>query len=311
MELEQTRPIARTAAHRVDWVRRLMPYVYLAPALIFITAFVLYPLMRAVFISFHQWRLVGPPPRWVGLENYIDILTDPNFGEILLHSGLYLLFALVGSFLLPVGLALMTLQLTEREVDLFQSTLFLPTVIAANIAMTIWMYFYLPTGGLFNELLKDYFNATAPVQFLASPASALPSVAVAANWKVIGFHFLLALAGLKAIPRDYLEAAYVDGAAGWQLVRRIILPLFAPTLLFLFIITLVQGLDNVFTPIEVMTSGGPAGATTHLMYAIFQEGFRFFRAGHAAAMSVILIVLYSGLIFFQFRLFERNIQYDR
>jgi len=147
--------------------------------------------------------------------------------------------------------------------------------------------------------------------WLNDPFLALPSVSLAANWKFLGFNYLIALSGLRAIPREYLEAARVDGAAGVFLLRRIVLPLFGPSALFLLVSTLLQSLEQVFVPIEVLTVGGPAGATTNLMYAVYQEGFKFFRAGRAAAESVLLIGLFAGLIVWQFRLFERRVTYER
>ncbi len=290
--------------------RRLTPYLYLAPALIAIAVFVYLPLARTVQLSFYQGNLLNPTRLYVGFGNYQEILSSPIFHETLLHSALYLFFSLIGSVVVPVSLAFLTLQLTDREVDFYQSVLFVPTVVAFNVVVLIWAFFFLPTGGgLLNSFLALF--GQPPNAWLKDPVWALPSIALIANWKLMGFHFLLAVAGLKAIPKEYLEAAYVDGAHGWSLLRRIVLPLFAPTGLFLIIITLITSLDAVFTPIRVLTEGGPNNATNNIMYAIYSEGFRFFRTGHAAAISVILIALFGGLIYWQYRLLDRRVVYDR
>lgn len=290
--------------------RRIMPYVYIAPALIAILLFVYLPLTRTVQLSLYQGNLLNPTRTYVGLDNYTDLITDALFHDILIQSVLYLFFALIGSVVVPVSLAFLTLQLTDREVDFYQSALFLPTVIAFNVVVLIWAFFFLPTtNGLFNQVLAAFGQ---PINsWLKDPILALPSIALIANWKIMGFHFLLAIAGLKAIPKEYLEAAYVDGARGWSLIRYIVLPLFAPTGLFLVIITLIGAMDAVFTPIRVMTEGGPNNATNNLMYAIFSEGFRFFRIGQASALSVILIVVFGGLIYWQYRLLDRRVSYER
>lgn len=291
------------------WLHSVSPLLYLAPALGFILVFAFYPLVRSVRNSFYNGNLLNPQRRWVGLEHYTEMLADPWFWSVLVNSVYYLGWALVGGFLLPSALALLALHLSEREIDLFQSTLFLPTVVATNIAVLIWIWFFLPAGGLFNTLLIQ--AGLPPGDWLKNTQHALTAVSLVANWKILGFHFLVALAGLRAIPRPLLEAARVDGARGWGLVRHILLPLFAPTALFLFVITLIQGLDYVFVPIEVMTKGGPAGATNNLMYAIYQEGFKYFRTGVASALSAILIALFGGLIYWQYRLFDRTVSYDR
>lgn len=302
-------PQARTArARRV--FQRIIPYLYIAPAMIVIGLFVFVPLVRSVQISFYEWNIVRDDQTYVGLDNYVDILEDNDFWETIQQSIVYLLISCVAVVMLPIGLAFLTLQLTDREVDFYQSALFFPTVIATSVAVLVWIWFFLPTRtGLFNVLVSPFGVETQ--RWLTNSYTALPAVALVGNWKIMGFHFLIALAGLKAIPRDLLEAAYVDGAHGWSLLRRVVLPLFAPTALFLLIITLIQGLEYVFIPIRVMTQAGPANATNNLMYMVYQEGFRYFRAGHASALSVILMTLFGGLAILQYRLLDRRIHYDR
>lgn len=307
IEIPQPRLLAR-----IRWVRlpHITPYLYVTPALVAILIFVYLPLARTIQISFFQGNLLNPTRTFVGLDNYTALLNAPIFHEVIIQSVIYLLFALVGSAVVPVSLALLTLQLTDREIDFYQSALFLPTVIAFNVIVLIWVFFFLPTtNGLFNRVTA-LFGQT-PTAWLKDPVFALPAVALVANWKTMGFHFLLAIAGLKAIPKEYIEAAYVDGAHGWTLMRRVILPLFAPMGLFIVIITLVGAMDAVFTPIRVMTEGGPNNATNNLMYAIYSEGFRFFRTGQASALSVVLIIGFGGLILWQYRQMDRRVSYER
>lgn len=287
----------------------LMPYLYLAPALFFVAVFVVYPVIRTFYYSLYNGNLLNPYREYVGVERFVDLLSDPDFHEVLLQSGYYLVLMLAGTFLLPIILAILTLNVSKRELGFFQSVFFLPTVIAANIAVSIWVWFYNPTGGLFNTVWKSFGGD--PVAWLREDSLVIPAVALVANWKQMGFHYLIALAGLKAIPNDLIEAAAVDGADHWTITRRVILPLFAPTALFLFVITLIQGLEFTFVPIEVLTGGGPAGASSNLVYSIYEEGFKTFRIGMASAQSVVLIILFGGLVYLQYRLLERNVQYDR
>jgi ABC-type sugar transport system permease subunit len=290
--------------------KSLTPYLYLAPAFLFIGVFVFYPLLRTVQISFYEWNILRERQTYVGLENYLDLLDDDDFWQIIRQSVTYLALATVGCVLIPVSLAFLSLQLRDKEVDIYQSALFLPTVIATSVIVLVWVWFFLPTrSGFANTLLRPL--GLDQGQWLTDFDTALPIVSLVANWKVMGFHFLIALAGIKAIPRDYLEAAYADGAEGWALLRRIVLPLFAPTGLFLLIITLIQALEQVFIPIRVMTRGGPSNATNNLMYNVYIEGFEHFRAGDASASAVVLILLFGGFAVWQYRLLDRRVQYDR
>jgi hypothetical protein len=141
---------------------------------------------------------------------------------------------------------------------------------------------------------------------LADPRTALPAVALVANWKFLGFHYLIALAALRSLPREVLEAARVDGAAGLSLLRFVLLPLLGPVLLFLFLSAMASALEYAFVPVEVMTQGGPFGHTNHLMYAVYQEAFRFFRTGVAAAQATLLTLGLGALILGQLWLLERR-----
>src|SRR5690606_37327793 len=266
-----------------------MPYLYLAPALFFIALFVLWPVARTFYNSLYDGNLINPTREYVGIERYLDLLTNTRFHQVLIQSVYYLLLILAGAFVLPIFLAILTLNVTQREIAMFQSVFFLPTVLAANIAVSVWIWFYNPTGGLFNTVLKTL--GVDSVHWLRNDTYVIPAVALVAIWKQMGFHYLIALAGLKSISNDLIEAAAVDGAGSQTITRRIILPLFGPTALFLLVITLIQGLEFTFVPIEVLTSGGPAGASSNLIYSIYQEGFRTFRVGLASAQSVVLIVL--------------------
>lgn len=297
------------APHRSWHLAGLVPYLYLAPALLVLLLFVYYPLLNTIYISFYEWNLVSAKRTWVGVGNYQRLLSDPESLRVLAQSGLYVLLALVGNFLLPVGLALLTLQVGEREGEVYQSLLFAPTVVAVSVGSLVWLWFYLPVGGVFNLLLDRL--SLPPQSWLSNAATALPAVSLVAAWKFLGFHYLIALAGLRAIPRDLLEAARVDGAYGASLLSRIIVPLFAPSMLFLFLSTVIQALEYAFIPIEVLTAGGPFGRTNNLMYAVYQDGFKFFRAGLACAQATLMIILLAGFILWQFRLLERRIQYER
>ncbi len=283
-----------------DWGALLL----LAPGLLFLLVFVYWPLLFNLWLSLQEWNLVSPSPRFVGLDNYRALLQDPAFGQILRQSLLYLALAGVGNFLLPLGLALLTLQVGERAAGVYQALLFAPTVAAVSVAALVWLYLYLPAAGPLAKLAAALGHpGLSP---LSDPGLALPAVALVANWKFLGFHYLIALAGLKALPKEVLEAARVDGAGGLPLLLQVVLPLLWPTLLFLLLSALASALDYAFVPVDVMTQGGPFGHSSHLMYAVYQEAFRFFRAGVAAAQAVLLTLGLGVLILGQLHLLGRR-----
>lgn len=271
--------------------------------------FVYWPLAQVSLLSFFQWNMVSPTRPFVGLENFVTLLTDGDFLRVILQSFAYIAIALLGNFLLPIGLAMLTLEVTSRQADLYQSLLFTPTVVAVSVGALLWQWIYLPTGGLLNSFLS--LLGLPGGNWLNDPSTALGSVGLVAAWKFMGFNYLISLAGLRAVPREYLEAARVDGATGWPLVRYVIGPLLAPTMLFIALTAFLQALPNAFVPVEILTGGGPNNASNHLLFAVYEIGFNFFQVGRAGAAAVILMVLLGGAAVWQFRMLDRSLSYDR
>lgn len=289
----------------------LRPYLYLSPALLFLGLFVFAPVVLVLFLSLFRWNMVSPLTDFVGLGNYVDLLTDGDFYRVLYQSVGYVLVALAGNFFLPVGLGMLTLQVGGgRRAEIYQALLFTPTVVAVSVGALLWQFVYLPTGGgLLNALLGVFGSSS--VNWLGNTATVLPAVGIVAAWKFMGFNYLIALAGLMAVPKDILEAARVDGATGWPLLRLVMIPLLMPTILFLALTTVLQALPNIFVPVEVLTGGGPSEASNNLLYDIYRNGFRFFQVGTASAEAVLLMALLGGFAVWQFTVLDRSLTYDR
>ncbi len=283
--------------------------LYVAPALLALGAFLIVPLVRTVVISFLDWNLVSPAKTFVGLANYRAVLGDGTFLPLLWQSLLYVLAALAGNVGVALALALLTVRLPAREADFYQSLIFLPTVVPVSIGALLFVWILLPAGGPLSALLA--FGGVRSPTWLTDPHWALPCVALVSSWKFFGFNYLVLLAGIRAIPRELVEAAAIDGASAPTTLRRIVLPLLTPTLLFAAVTTVLTALENAFVPVQILTLGGPSGASNHLIYAIFQDGFQFFQAGKASALSVIALLLFAGFAVWQFRMLERRVVYER
>lgn len=304
----------RSKAERSIRERRLgrvaRPYLYLMPAFVVLGVFVYWPVLLVSALSLVEWNLIGPNVVFVGLENFASLLTSGDFLLLLLRSVLYVLAALLGNFLLPVGLAMLTMQVRQRHSDLYQSLLFTPTVVATSVGALLWQFIYLPTGsGLLNASLETL--GLSGTDWLGNSGTALPAVATVAAWQYMGFNYLVALAGIMAVPKDYLEAARVDGATGWPMLRHVMVPLLMPTILFLMVTTVLQALPNAFVPIEILTGGGPNGASNNLLYDVYRTGLRYFQVGEASAEAVLLMALLGGAAVWQFRMLDRSLTYDR
>jgi multiple sugar transport system permease protein len=297
--------VPRTGAARryVSLQRRqsLVGIAFVLPAVVFFALFNFYAMGYALYLSFTSWDLLTPP-RWVGLGNYTSLVSDPNFLSSLGITLRYTAESAIPLILLSLGLALLLNQ-RLRLSGLFQVIYFVPVVIPAVVSAIVWGLLYRPSGPV-NNLLGLIGVGSLP--WLASAEYALHGIAIVSVWGGFGYATLILLAGLQSIPPEYGEAAAIDGASRWRVVRDITLPLLAPRLLFVTATTVAALLTSFVVP-YVMTNGGPGTATRVLPLLIYQTGFEFLRAGQASAMAFILLLITLIFTALQFRLFGREV----
>jgi multiple sugar transport system permease protein len=299
------------AVPRTDATRRffslqrrqsLVGIAFVLPAVVFFALFNFYAMGYAFYLSFTSWDLLTPP-RWVGLTNYITLLSDANFLSSLGITLRYTFESVVPLVLLALGLALLLNQ-RLRLSGVYQVVFFVPVVIPAVVSAIIWGLLFRPSGPVNNAL---GVIGVDPLPWLASAQYALHGIVIVSVWGSFGYATLILLAGLQSIPPEYGEAAAIDGASRWRVVRDITLPLLAPRLLFVTATSVAALLTSFVVP-YVMTNGGPGTATRVLPLLIYQTGFEFLRAGQASAMAFILLLITLVFTAFQFRLFGREVQ---
>ncbi len=290
--------------NRSRWRTAGWALVFLGPSAVPLVLFTAVPMVASLWVSLHEWNLISPM-RWVGLENYQRLLTDPTtrdvFGNTLLYVVGYLPLVYVGGLLLALAL--------NRRVpanSFFRVEYFLPVVTSWVVVALVWQWLLNPTNGLVNEILGAL--GLGQPGWWTDPTWAMPSVILASAWKDLGFVMVILLAGLQAIPGDVLEAAEVDGATGWQRFRHITLPLLSPSTFFVVVISLINGFQ-VFDQVYVMTGGGPSGASQVVVGQIYDLTFRYGRAGEASALSWLLFVVILLITAVQIRGQKRWVQH--
>lgn len=279
----------------------------LVPTIVLFGLFVYWPVLQVLILSFFNWNLISPNRTFVGFDNYEMLFHSDVFLALLWQSLLYIVIAVVGNFIVPLVLAALTLSVGRRTSGAYQALYFTPTVIATSVAALLWSWIYIPVGGLLNSLL-DVFNISGH-NWLNDPNWALVSVGAVSVWKFLGFNFLISLAGLRAVPPTYLEAAKIDGANLWSTWRYIMIPLLTPTLVFLALTTILQALPNAFIPIQILTQGGPSGVSNNILYAVFEDSFQFFQIGKSSAEAIVMMLLLGGLAIWQFRILDKRLDY--
>jgi multiple sugar transport system permease protein len=275
-------------------------WTFLALPLLFFAAIRLFPTGYTTYVSLTEWNLLRPKT-FIGFDNYLRLWNDPVFWQVFLNTFKYLL---IGT---PVSLVLSFLVAYYLDqVRFLQGTIralyFIPFLTTAAAMAWVWRWFYQPVPiGIFNLILVDLGFSQQP--FLRSTSQALGAILAPAIWAGLGFQVVVFLAGLRAIPETYYEAARIDGVGRWTILREITLPLLRPTILFLVVVSSI-GFLRIFDKVYNMTAdgkGGPLNTTRPLVLNIYQLAFTDYKMGYAAAQTMVLFLVLLAVTVIQLR----------
>lgn len=280
-------------------------YLFLVPSYLPLIAFLVIPMFAAVLLSFTQWDLLTPP-QWVGISNFTELFRDKSFYQSLGNTLYFIAGYLPIVYILGLTAAL-ALNSKFKGSGWIRAAYFLPVVTSWVIVALLWKWILNPQGGLVNSGLET-IGISGP-GWWTSTAWAMPSVIIASAWKDLGYVMLILLAGLQSIPPEYREAAEIDGASKWQILRKITLPLLTPSTFFVLVISLINNFQ-VFDQFWIMTEGGPEGSTTVILHNIVANSFNYGRMGYASAMSMALFAIILAITLIQLRLQKRWVHYD-
>jgi sn-glycerol 3-phosphate transport system permease protein len=284
--------------------RSILPYALIAPTLLFVLVFTVYPTFSSVIGSLFQHRLNIPryrDPVFYGVGNYVDLFSSSDFRLVLGNTLRYVIFLVP---LWVVSSLFMALWLRQKRFARLRAAMFHPTILPMVSAGTIWLFFLTPDYGLFNELLR-FFGYSGPENWTSNPNLALWSLIIIAFWKDAGFYMLFYLAGVQSLPKDVYEALRIEGAGPLVTFFRFTLPLLRRTTLFVTTVAVIgafRTVDHVF----IVTQGGPSNRSSLLLYHLWQVRFDNLNIGQASAITVILIALLLAFTVSNFVLSERR-----
>ncbi len=298
---------ARTRQRRRFWRGLGVGLLFIAPWLIGFLCLTLYPFFSSLYYSFTQYNILSTP-KWVGLQNYHNLLTDPKYLASIGNTVYYTVIAVPVGLVLAVALALLYNQRVPGR-PLFRTLMYVPLIVPVVATALLWQWIFNPQVGLLNALLAD-FGIRGPT-WLGDPAWSKISLIIMAQWGV-GGNVLLLLAALQDVPRQLYEAAEIDGANLWQRFWHVTLPQISPVLLFVGL-TSVIGAFQVFTEAFVVSGGegGPVNSTLFYSLYLFQQAFRFFNMGYASAMAWLLFLAVLIITVILLRTSRRFVFYDR
>ncbi len=283
-----------------------LPYILILPTAAFVALFTAWPVLLSIYQSFFRQRMNIArfrEPTYIGLENYIELFTDPYFIQVIKNTFTYVLGTVPISIVLGFLFALLVNR-KVRGIGLFRLAFFHPMVLPMVSAATIWLFLFTPDYGLFNTALR-FLGYSGPENWTGNPNLALLSVVIVAVWKNSGYYMVFYLAGLQNLPVDVYEAAALDGANGWQTLWKITFPLLRRTTVFIAIVAFIDSfrtVDHIF----VLTSGGPSRSSTVLLFELWLERFEFQDIGVSAAITVIFVIVLLAFTITNFITSERK-----
>jgi len=300
------RPAGRalqTTTRRIN----LIPYIFVTPAVLCLVAFGVLPIAVAAVVSLTNLDISGLAHygniHFIGLENYRTLFRDPVFWESLRNTALFVVIGVPSILVSSLAVAIALNRSQSRFFRALRVFYFFPAITAIVAIALIWGYLYNTQFGLFNYLLS--LVGASPVQWLSDPLIAKFSVALVAIWRATGLDIVIFLAALQAIPREYYEAASIDGAGEWRKIFDITVPLLKFAIFFVTVTTLINWMQFFDEP-YVLTQGGPVHATTSVSLYIFQQGFSFNQFGFASAASIVLFAIIALVTTAQLRVRMRN-----
>ena len=263
--------------------------------------FMIYPLVFGFYISFFQWNILGTP-KFIALQNYLDLLKDERFWSSLWHT---LQFVLMTTPVLLILGFIMALLVTGKSPlkGIMETCFFVPYIFSMTVVATLWAWIMQKDFGIINQILR--ILGKDGVSWLTSEKNAMWSISIATYWWTAGFNMVLFTAGIKQISKEIYESATVDGAGPLQQIFHITIPLLKPTTILCLILQVIASF-NVFGQVYVMTGGGPAGSTRVLVQYIYETGFNYFRMGYSAAMSYVLFLIIMVISVVQYAILGRR-----
>ena len=287
----------------------LMGYLFILPALIFFTIFVLYPTINTVKLSFLKWDLLSEP-KFVWFDNYVSIFKDQQLGRIIFNT--FILTILSVSIKLSLGLILayFVFKIKNKYLSItMEAAIFLPIMLPMSVVSMVFLFLFNTDIGAINGILS--LIGIPKLDWLSGKFLPLVSVLIIDVWKGIGFFFIINLIAIRQIPKSYFDAASLDGANEYNKFKSIVIPCISASSLFLVVNALITSIQ-IFDPVYmIMRDGGPGDATTTISYYIWRTGLHERNIGYGSALAILLLFIIMGITLLQFKLSKKWVHYDK
>lgn len=285
----------------------LKAWLLLAPTLVFLLAFTVWPIIRSAYLSLTEFELGMRKPFFIGFANYVNFAKSPLFWKVMGNTVYFSLLTVVPAMVIGLALAVLVNKKHVKFIGVFRTSYFYPVVMPMIAIASIWLFIYMPETGMFDQMLFKF--GIKPLGVLSDKKTVLPAMAVMYIWREAGYLMIFFLSGLQNLDDELFEAAHLDGSTSFHTFRTITLPLLAPTTLFVTITALTDSLKLV-DHIVIMTEGAPNNASTLLLYYIYQQGFIFFDQAKASTLTVLMLIIMLVIAMWQFTRSDKKIYYN-
>lgn len=278
------------------------------PATVVFVIFYYWPVIANIGLSFFSWNMVSAKIKFVGLDNYAAVLQSRECFQVLGNTVLFILFLLVFNFVLPYIYSYIMAHMLHRGKAVYRSLLFMPSLLSLAVASILFLWIYNPLAGPINEILK-MMGMTSP-RWFKEPFLVIFAISTIIGWKVFGYNLILMLAAMVSVPREMIEAARLENASDWVIFKTIILPQTSSSAIYVFVITVVFGLQYVMVPVNMLTQGGPDQGSANLVYVLYQYAFVFYQTGKSAAYAVVTMILFALFLWWRSRVADKKVYYE-
>ena len=293
--------------HRTSVKENLYGWMFVFPALIVLVVFWIWPVADSIYLSFTDWDMIAPTYKMVGLKNYVSLLVSNTFKQALTNTFVFAVGVTVPTLIIGFLIAVI-MSHASFGANFYRTIMFAPYITPMIAASIVWSWIYEPRVGILNFLLNSI--GLPGSKWNQSMSSAMMSVVLVTIWKQAGYTMIFYLEGIRKVPSGLLEAAEIDGASPLQKLFHITIPMVSPTTFFLVIMSTIATMQ-AYDQIQVLTQGGPAGATRTVLYYYYQEAFSKFNTGKASAIALLLVVITVGLSLIETAVSRKTVHYER
>lgn len=289
-------------------IKEKLSLLLLLPACTIFAIFIFWPILNTFYLSFFDWNMISKNKKFVFLENYLSIMKDGVIYKSLGNTFIYIFFLIVLNFILPYIIAYILAHLITKMKSVYRIMIFFPSIISLVVGSLIFLWVFNPMVGPISKIY-ELFGVESPF-WLKTNGLVILLVTLITAWKIFGYNLILLLAGVLEVPIELIESAKLDKLSNLQIFIYIVLPMTSSTSLYVLIITVIYGLQQVFVPINVLTQGGPNNGSSNLVYSIYQYAFTFFQTGRASALAIVTTLFFFILISLKIRILEKGVYYE-